>query len=237
MRNIGGQAGYKCNSCPLTLCLTCSNKIFYGNKKRGVHNHPLALKNRNSWKCDICKTMYKGNASFYCKECDFDACEKCYLEEAGYQQGGYPPQQGGYPPQQGGYPPQQGGYPPQQGGYPPQQGGYPPQQGGYAQQPDSAHEHPLNYQQQINDQCKICLQNVGGQAGYTCGQCKLILCLNCSNRVFYGNKQKAAHKHPLALRFRNSWKCDLCKKLYKGVASFYCKQCDFDACDKCYLQY
>ena len=89
----------------------------------------------------------------------------------------------------------------------------------------------------VNDTCKICLQNIGGQAGYTCGQCKVVLCLMCSNKIFYGTKQKSAHAHPLALRLRNSWKCDLCKKMYKGTASFYCKQCDFDACDKCYLQY
>ena len=158
-------------------------------------------------------------------------------QQGGYppQQGGYPPQQGGYPPQQGGYPPQQGGYPPQQGGYPPQQGGYPPQQGGYGyQQPESAHEHPLDYKDQLNENCKICMQNTP-QAGYKCGQCPVVLCLNCANRIFYGNKKKSTHNHDLALKSRNSWKCNVCKKMYKGTASFYCKKCDFDACDKCYL--
>ena len=72
------QGGYKCGQCPVTLCLNCANRIFYGNKKKTIHNHELALKNRNSWKCNICKKMYKGNSSFYCKKCDFDACEKCY---------------------------------------------------------------------------------------------------------------------------------------------------------------
>ena len=134
MQNIGGQSGYKCDSCELSLCLNCANRIFYGNKKANVHSHPLALKSRQSWKCDLCKKSFRGKASFYCKQCDFDACDICYLAEGNSQQGGYPPQQGGYPPQQGGYPPQQGGYPPQQGGYPPQQGGYPPQQGGYPPQ-------------------------------------------------------------------------------------------------------
>ena len=106
------------------------------------------------------------------------------------QQGGYPPQQGGYPPQQGGYPPQQGGYPPQQGGYPPQQGGYPPQQGGYGYQktPESAHEHPLNYNQKLNENCKICMQRVPHD-GYKCGNCPMVLCMNCANRIFYGNKK------------------------------------------------
>ena len=62
-----------------------------------------------------------------------------------------------------------------------------------------------------------------------------IVCMNCANRAFYGNKNKSVHPHELALKSRNSWKCDLCKKMYKGTASFYCKQCDFDVCDKCYI--
>ena len=80
MQKIGGQ-GYKCDSCPIVLCINCSNKIFYGNKKKASHKHDLALKNRGTgWKCDLCKKSYKGYASFYCKQCDFDACEKCYIE-------------------------------------------------------------------------------------------------------------------------------------------------------------
>ena len=257
------QDGYKCGNCPMVLCMNCGNRIFYGNKKKSAHKHDLLLKNRNNWKCDLCKNMYKGKASFYCKQCDFDVCDKCYLEEG--QQGGYPPQQGGYSPQQGDYPPQQGGYPPQQGDYPPQQGGYPPQQGNYQQQqggyppqqggyppqqggyngygqqggyqksPESAHEHPLNYNQKPNENCKLCMEKIQ-QDGYKCGNCPMVLCMNCANRIFYGNKKKTCHNHDLLLKNRNSWKCNLCKKMYKGKASFYCKQCDFYACDKCYLE-
>ena len=104
--------------------MNCANRAFYGNKKKSAHPHELALKNRNSWKCDLCKKMYKGTASFYCKQCDFDVCDKCYIDDAQpsysqqYSQTGYPQQQG-YP----------------QTGYP--QGGYPQQR-----QPESAHEHP-----------------------------------------------------------------------------------------------
>ena len=220
-QKLEGKDGYKCGDCPIVLCLNCANRIFYGNKKKSAHpQHELALKNRNSWKCDICKKMYRGIASFYCKQCDFDVCDKCYLEEVQQQPQGYQPQ--GYQPQ---------GYQ----GYPPQ-GGY--NQPNYQQPvPESAHEHPLNYDENLKDKCKICSQNINGQAGYKCGDCPIILCLNCANRIFYGNKKKSAHpQHELALKSRNSWKCDLCKKMYKGTASFYCNKCDFDACDKCYLE-
>ena len=111
------------------------------------------------------------------------------------------------------------------------------QKGGNQKGPKSEHKHPLNYRQHINDQCKICLENIRGQAGYKCGQCEVVLCTKCAKRIFYGNKRKAVHKHYLALTFRRSWICDLCRKTYDDKASFYCESCDFDACDKCYIQY
>ena len=142
--------------------------------------------------------------------------------------GGYPPQQGygsgaGYPPQQPGYG-SGAGYPPQQPGYG-SGAGY-PQQPGYAQQPQ---------QEPSNEACKVCQRPIGGQAAYVCHQCPLVLCYECSNAIFYGNKAKQVHPHPLALRVRNAWKCDLCKQHFRGTASFYCKPCDFDACSRCYV--
>ena len=147
------------------------------------------------------------------------------------------PHQKDYQLQQGNNQLQQGNYQLQQGRYPIQQGGYPIQQGGYNQPiSESAHEHPLKYNQKSNVKCKICSVLFIGQPGYKCESCDVSICLSCSNRVFYGKKREI-HPHPLALKSRRSWKCDLCKKLYKDVASFYCKRCDFDICDKCYLQY
>ena len=104
--------------------------------------------------------------------------------------------------------------------------------------PESAHAHPLILDEHLYAECKICRINIGGQAGYRCGACDVTLCFNCSNRIFYGNKQQSAHpQHPLTLTSRKSkWKCDLCKQSFTGGASFYCKQCDFDACDRCYLR-
>ena len=137
------------------------------------------------------------------------------------------------------------GYP-QQPGYaqPPV---YPPQPAyaqapGYAQQPgfqripDSAHEHGLT-QEPSHENCKVCQRPIAGSASYVCHQCPLVLCYECADKIFYGNKAKQVHPHPLALRVRNAWKCDLCKQHYRGTASFYCRGCDFDACSRCYVGY
>ena len=112
-----------------------------------------------------------------------------------------------------------------------------PQQGGNQNKPKSEHKHPLIHQQQINDQCKLCLKNIGGQTGYKCGLCEIVLCKNCAKSVFFGNKKRNVHEHFLDLTFRQNWICDICRKPYDKKASYYCELCDFDACDKCYIQY
>lgn len=41
------------------------------------------------------------------------------------------------------------------------------------------------------------------------------------------------HPHTLVSTYRNSWRCDICKKSYRDTNSFYCNQCDFDLCKNC----
>ena len=103
--------------------------------------------------------------------------------------------------------------------------------------PQNCHEHPINYSDSINDSCKICQQKITGQPGYNCGSCKLILCLNCGKRVFFGKRNISFHPHSLTLMIRQSWHCDLCKQRYRNAASFYCKECDYDICTSCYVAY
>ena len=176
--------------------------------------------------------------------------------QPGYGQPGYggPGGYGQYPPQgpQGrgmnpypNYPPHATGLNPYPHGHPPAQPGYGPSGygggAGYAQSPnygqrlpDSAHEHGL-VQEPSNDHCKVCQRPVAGTPAYVCHECPLVLCYDCGNAIFYGNKAKQVHPHPLALRVRNAWKCDLCKQHFRGTASFYCRGCDFDACSRCYV--
>ena len=286
LQNIGGNGGYKCKDCPIVLCLNCSQKIFFENKNKQVHQHDLLLTDRNSWTCNVCKTSYGENASFYCRQCDFDVCDKCYLNQSmpnpqnpqfpqsqpqPNQQPPYqPPFQPPYPqsqfqPQQSflrpqfpqfpqnnnqQYPQQQPGYPQEQnvnqsqGGYQPQQGNnFIPQEQNYYQQgyqeeelqPESEHEHPLNYEEKLFEKCKLCLQNIGGNAGYKCKDCPIVLCLNCSDKIFYGYKNKQIHQHELFLNDRNNWNCQICKKHKTENASFYCSQCNFECCDECFM--
>ena len=95
------------------------------------------------------------------------------------------------------------------------------------------HEHPL-IQEPSSDSCKVCNESLGGTAAYVCRQCPLILCYNCGKKIYLNHKDKQVHPHPLSLKFRYSWKCDICKTIYKYIASFYCMACDFDVCTKCY---
>ena len=343
LQNIGDNGGYKCKDCPIVLCLNCSQRIFYGNKNKQLHQHDVLLQDRNSWTCDICKTSYLDNASFYCKQCDFDVCERCYLNDNLPQQQfprpqqrppfpqpqpqnqpqfpqpqsqqqypqpqsqypqprpqfappqseqQYPQPQSQYPqphPQPNQQPPYQqpqsqfpqppfkpnqnqqygphGQYPHQQPEYAPQQnvsqsqgeyqqpynqgGNYIPQGQNYNQQnqqdyyqqqyqeqelqPESDHEHPLNYEEKLNEKCKICLQNIAGNGGYKCKDCPIVLCVNCSDRIFYDYKNKEIHQHELFLKAKNNWNCNNCNRHKQENAAFSCNQCNFDVCDECYI--
>ena len=95
----------------------------------------------------------------------------------------------------------------------------------------------VEYSNLVNGPCKIFQQNIAGQPGYNCGSYVLILCLNCGQKAFYGQKNNNIHPYSLTLKMRKSWKCDICKKSYKNVVSFYCKSCDYDVCPSCYVAY
>jgi hypothetical protein len=118
---------------------------------------------------------------------------------------------------------------------PPNYGGY---NSGYPQRkpPESAHEHPLIYEERLTGTCRNCKEDVNGP-GYKCDVCRFILDMRCSDKIFYGEKRKGFHPHPLMLRVRQSWKCDVCKRTFADKCSFFCQPCDFDACDQCYLAY
>ena len=100
--------------------------------------------------------------------------------------------------------------------------------------PDSAHNHPL-FQRFTDKNCKICKKNFEEKPAFECDECPLVLCYKCAKAIFYGDKLREFHPHPLILRVRHSWKCSICRRNYKDAASFYCRGCDFDACSLCYI--
>ena len=99
----------------------------------------------------------------------------------------------------------------------------------------SCHEHLMYYKENLKEKCSLCLKNMNNEKGYKCNTCKFNLCFNCSNRVFYTTKNKKLHGHDLYLMMRKNWRCNKCRKHYESKASFYCKKCDYDSCDNCYL--
>ena len=102
------------------------------------------------------------------------------------------------------------------------------------------HEHPVNYIENLNGCCKLCLKNIDGQSGYKCGECPLIYCLQCAKKIAFGSKNKSVHSHPLLLKDRGNirWICAKCRNEYDGIdkTPFYCQICDFTICNECYLK-
>ena len=168
------------------------------------------------------------------------------------QQPFYPPQQAPYSPQQPLYPPSQNLYsqpyiqnnnnypygPAPQINYPQPQLPYNHPQGpppfGLFKIPDSAHIHPL-FQRFTDKNCKICKKNFTDHPAFECDECSLVLCHKCAKAIFFGDKLREFHPHPLTLRVRSSWKCALCRRNYTDAASFYCGGCNFNACSLCYI--
>ena len=101
--------------------------------------------------------------------------------------------------------------------------------------PENIHEHELNYIQNLNNTCTICYNNIGNNPGYKCDKCDAVLCEDCSNQVFGGEKKTTLHPHQLLLTYRNNWLCDFCRISFNKASSFCCKKCDFDACYSCYI--
>ena len=98
------------------------------------------------------------------------------------------------------------------------------------------HEHPLGYNPALNEDCKLCQMRIINQPGSQCKVCNFAICDTCSRKMYYGNKRREIHSHPLYLKLNKTWRCDICKATYSNLVSFNCKNCDFDACHKCYLQ-
>ena len=82
---IDNTPGYMCDSCYITLCLDCADKIYKRNINKTLHKyngHRLELqKNITEYNCSICSKPFL-NISLHCKKCEFDICYECYLKNS-----------------------------------------------------------------------------------------------------------------------------------------------------------
>jgi hypothetical protein len=76
--------GHKCNSCPLRICDECVNSIIKSFYSIDRHMHPLVLKEKENYTCDVCKKTknFKNKFCFYCEKCNFGICLDCYIPES-----------------------------------------------------------------------------------------------------------------------------------------------------------
>ncbi len=85
-----------------------------------------------------------------------------------------------------------------------------------------------------NLRCDMCGKIGDETICYSCRDCDLDICQDCSGNLLCAPSQNV-HPHQLYLTKRNNWSCDLCKQTGKNL-SMYCSQCDFDCCTDCYIK-
>ena len=95
------------------------------------------------------------------------------------------------------------------------------------------HIHSISAQTfNSNLRCDMCGKVGDNTICYSCRDCDLDICQDCSGNLLCAPSQNV-HPHQLYLTKRNNWSCDLCKQTGKNL-SMYCSQCDFDCCTDCY---
>ncbi len=84
-----------------------------------------------------------------------------------------------------------------------------------------------------NLRCDMCGKIGDETICYSCRDCDLDICQDCSGNLLCAPSQNV-HPHQLYLTKRNNWVCDNCKSRGKNL-SMYCSQCDYDCCTNCYI--
>ena len=205
--------------------LTIHNKYKW-KKKSSLHEHQLVLCKTErilgcGWYCNRCKKHYdKSEPSYYCTLCDFDICKDCIKENNFIEES----IKGEYN-----------------------------IEGLFFQFKSKAHLHPLTYLTIIRKakwKCDKCPNNTSKifdaeKYFYFCSACEYYMCDNCKQKEKAGNQYQLSclwHKdHPLSfcLPFRGSFDfiCDHCEKAESKNVNFYCTNCDYSLCIKCYSKY
>jgi hypothetical protein len=74
------EEGYKCGQCSLSICDNCIKLIITHYYSPYQHQHTLMLLKKDNWKCNKCQKLFEfNNVCFWCEECKFGLCVKCYV--------------------------------------------------------------------------------------------------------------------------------------------------------------
>lgn len=73
------EESYTCANCNFFFCYQCSKRLS-PEILQSIHSHSIVPTERNTWKCDLCRTIYLSGVSMYCSLCDFDVCCECFWD-------------------------------------------------------------------------------------------------------------------------------------------------------------
>jgi hypothetical protein len=98
------------------------------------------------------------------------------------------------------------------------------------------HGHPLIKCSISEEICSICSIKKKCVEGYKCDQCSLVICDNCIKLIITHYYSPYQHQHKLMLLKKENWKCNKCQKLFEfNNVCFWCEECKFGMCVKCYV--
>ena len=222
-KSFKNQKLYYCNDCPFRACEDCG-KLFIENKRilDEDPNHEIEIVNAAVYDCSKCKKKQKKAWKIYCHNCKKIYCPECVFGNSkpktetksvdDSSKNNENSKSGALD----------------------------------ASNKDELikiiHPHKIQFiminiflgvnSNRFN--CLKCKKNLENKKGYLCRNCPITLCEECFKPIMeVPEKSKLHSQHQLIMFGDRSFKCDICKGSYKGLA-FTCKTCNFDSCYNCY---
>ena len=158
---INGEEYHEYNDI-IILCLDCLVKISNLDQEKIniFHDHTLNLTYKNNnWICYECQKEYENKVSFYCQQCDLNVCVRCiYFCQEEKEQVTPLKVNDNF--------------------------NYKNEQMKLITEDmnlnnDLISYHSLNYNEELFNQCQLCLSFIQGFPGYECKDCNIFFCLDC----------------------------------------------------------
>lgn len=160
-KKINGEEYHEYND-NIILCLDCLVKISNLDQEKIniFHDHTLNLTYKNNnWICNECQKEYENKVSFYCQQCDLNVCVRCiYFCQEEKEQVTPLKVNDNF--------------------------NYKNEQMKLITEDmnlnnDLISYHSLNYNEELFNQCQLCLSFIQGFPGYECKDCNIFFCLDC----------------------------------------------------------